>query len=365
LRPRYDVAIHAPRAGPLFADPPRPAPGGAEVQMHYLATTLARLGLRVSVIAHEAEWLPQTAAGVDIVHAQVPDPAEGRARELRAMVAPLAAADAGVYVQRSAGSATGVVAAYARARRRKFILSTSWDGDLTLTAPIGGRLARTAYRLGRRFADVIVVQTDDQLSRARTVTRRPLRLIRSFAEVPPQRGAPRTTFLWIGRIIDYKDPLAFVELARSIPEARFTMVADTGDPSAAALVDEVRRRATGLQNLELLDPMPRERLLALYEEAVAVVNTSSVEGFPNTFMEGWARGAPALSLRLDPDTIVERHEIGRVADGSIESLASAARELWAQRDSPEVAARARAYVEREHSPAVIGERWAELITELS
>jgi glycosyltransferase involved in cell wall biosynthesis len=104
----------------------------------------------------------------------------------------------------------------------------------------------------------------------------------------------------------------------------------------------------------------------LYPRAAAVVNTSRFEGFPNTFMEGWSCGVPALSLGLDPDGLIERHGLGVVADGSLDALVDAARRLWEARgDRAEVSERVTRYIAQEHSPSRVGDQWAELVRGLA
>jgi hypothetical protein len=89
-----------------------------------------------------------------------------------------------------------------------------------------------------------------------------------------------------------------------------------------------------------------------------MVNTSDYEGMPNVFLEGWARGVPALALTHDPDGVIERERVGAFAHGSAERFAELARELWQRRgDQSEVAARCRAYIDREHSAGVVVGRW--------
>ena len=103
VAPRYDVAIHAPRAWPLYLDPPEASPGGAELQMWYLASTLAAMGFRVCHVVYEDPNLPAECDGVDLIQATAPKQNSGKSGRARDVLASLATADASVYVQRNAG----------------------------------------------------------------------------------------------------------------------------------------------------------------------------------------------------------------------------------------------------------------------
>jgi glycosyltransferase involved in cell wall biosynthesis len=358
--PSHDVAVYAPFAGPLYRDPPGRS-GGAELQMLYMAKALAARGLRVCHVVFEVPDLPKARDGIDLITRPVPRQRDRVHHYARYVWQSLAAADAAIYVQRTAGFDTGVVGGFARSHGRRFIVSTSWDGELTLDVPLTRR-ERLSYRLGLRVADRIVVQTEDQKRLAPRRLGGKLHVISSFAEVPPGAALEPTAFLWIGRVIDYKNPLAYLSLAEELPAARFQMIVTGAQDRWRGLHDQIVARARRLPNLDLLDPRPRGELAELYERAVAVVNTSHVEGFPNAFLEGWARGVPALSLNVDPDGVIRRHGLGEVADGSWERLASAARTMWEQsRSDDAIAARARRYVALHHSPQVVGGRWQALL----
>jgi glycosyltransferase involved in cell wall biosynthesis len=148
----------------------------------------------------------------------------------------------------------------------------------------------------------------------------------------------------------YKRPEAYVELAARVPEARFWMA---GHTSA-----QIRAMAAHQPNLELLGSLPRAQLTALLDRAVAVVSTSVKEGMPNVFLEGWARGVPALALSHDPDTIIERHGLGAVAGDSLDRLAELTAAAWEGRhDQTAIATRCRTYVEREHAADKVAARW--------
>jgi hypothetical protein len=113
-----------------------------------------------------------------------------------------------------------------------------------------------------------------------------------------------------------------------------------------------------LPNLTILPSRGRNDLLELVERAVAIVNTSEFEGMPNMFLEGWARGVPALALSHDPDGVIERHSLGIFAHGSWHELVAGARALWSGRfDQRELAHRCRRYVADAHAEDKVCEQW--------
>ena len=135
-------------------------------------------------------------------------------------------------------------------------------------------------------------------------------------------------------------------------------VGETEDGEVADLL----RQAEALPNLELLSALPHVALMKLVERAVAVVNTSLTEGMPNVWLEGWARGVPALSLEFDPDGRVARNGLGITAGGDVEVFVAGARELWARRgDHGGFGDAVREYVMDTHGSATVGARWAQAL----
>ncbi len=327
----------------------------------HLARGLAARGVRVALITYETEGLPADVEGVEIVAQWRPSWRRAlprRAVTLATTIWRLLRTDATVVVQRTAGATTGLVALAARVTRTRFVYSSASTIDFAFERDDHNRLAQGLYALGIRLADEIVVQTDEQaeLCRAR-FARHPI-VIRSVAEPAPPSPPGAEQFLWIGRLAPVKNPMAFVDLAAALPEARLTMVCVPNDHDPPGVADELARRAAELPNLELLGPQPRSVMLERIARAVAVVSTSHYEGMPNTFLEGWSRGVPALTLHHDPDGVILRERIGSYAGGDASALAEHARALWAARDGdPELHERCRAYVLREHSPEVVLDRW--------
>jgi glycosyltransferase involved in cell wall biosynthesis len=363
---RADVAIYTPPAAPLYAEGGGWA-GGAEIQMYQLAHALAEAGLRVRHIVEPdpSERLIGFDGGVETVRVGRKEGTRIFGRR-RGIIASLATADARVYVQRCAGWDTGLIAAWARLHHRYFIFSTSSDADAMLDREVARRAgaafpdrrSHLQYRLGLRLANAMVVQTERQRDLVRSKLGIHARVIPSFAQPGPPARQGREAFLWIGRPIEIKDPLAYVALARRLPEARFWMVVP--DLGACDGLAERVRQETALPNLELLPARPRGDLIDLYRRAVALVNTSELEGFPNTFLEAWSHGTPTLSLKVDPDGVIGAYGIGAVGGGSMDRLVAAARSYWESR-STGFSEAAQVYIRRVHDPSVVGEQWVRLI----
>lgn len=358
----YDVVFYVPTIAPLLAGDGGRPPGGAETQIRLLTRALADAGVSVAVVAFEHPGLPDRDGGVTVVRR--PAHHASPAREAAAIAAALRRAPSRVVVTRQAGAHTGLAAIAARAGRRRFVYSAANVLDFDFASWESNRLKRLLFETGLRLADRVVAQTDEQRDLAVRKLGVQAPVIRSIAEPGEQRRSPPEAFLWVGRVMGYKQPLAYLDLARAVPEARFWMVAVPDDAleSDRRLFGAVQEQAPGIPNLELLPPSSRRELLSRMERAVAVVSTSSSEGMPNIWLEGWARGVPAMTLAHDPDAVIARHRLGSSCGGDADEFAAQARSMWAARgDQSELASRCRDYVEAEHSAEAVAAKWRSVL----
>ncbi len=402
MAPRNDIAIHAPFAFPFYEDraargegAPRGG-GGAELQTSLLAEALARRGLRVAHIIYQRERPAEVALGslelIERKRWEAPRGVQRTALETLRVWRSLADADARLYLFRGGGGAhLAVGAAFCALHRRRLVFSASNDFDF-IRRTDRGRFGQAVYRAALRRARCVVVQTAQQLELARRSlgTGAPVELIPSFAEItrdpadnrgvrafgsdhrspsaPYEESAGIVSppepegFLWAARLVPYKLPLRYVELARAVPEARFRMIAPTTVETTDELSQQVTEAADELPNLELLPPQWRETVLEMIRRSVAVVVTSRTEGMPNVFLEAWSQGVPVISLHFDPDGKISSRGLGLFADGSWDRFVEAARTLWRDpRLRRDIGDRARAYVAAEHSFEAVGRRWAEAL----
>lgn len=329
----------------------------------HLARGLAARGVRVALFTYAVPGLPRVVDGIEIVGQRRPDWSFGPARRIvvfGSTVIGLLTLRARAVVQRAAGAATGTAAITSRLTRTRFVFSSASTLDFSFEDYGHGRATNALYHLGVRLADEVVVQTDEQAELCRARFGRDPVVIRSVAEPAdgPIPGAETEGFLWIGRLVDYKNPRAFVDLAEALPEAPFTMVCVPAEQEGAIPLAELEARAADLPNLTLLGPQSRPAMLERIARATAIVTTSDFEGMPNTLIEGWSRGVPAISLAHDPDGMIVRESLGTWAAGDAARIVADARAAWEGREGDaELRERCRAYVRREHHPDAVLARW--------
>jgi glycosyltransferase involved in cell wall biosynthesis len=379
MSPRNDIAIYSPFAFYFYEDPSSEAyrqargGGGAELQTSLLAAALARDGFQVAHVVYPVEIeAPREDVTLEVVE-RAPRAARrdalGKLGETRDVWRALEQADARLYLFRtglSGGIAAFVVGALLCAlRRRRLVLAASNDLDFIFGRPERSRVTEALYRWALRRTTRVVVQSEQQLALAREALPPGVEatLIPSFAEpVEDAAGDTSGAFLWVGRIVEYKLPLRYLDLARALPAERFVMIAPRTGETSGELERRLHDEAEKVANLELMAHVRRERVLDLISRSVAVVSTSQHEGMPNVFLEAWARGVPVISLNFDPDGRIERERMGIFAHGSWERFVEAATTLAGDAAlRTELGAAGRQYIERRHSPAAVGQRWAALL----
>jgi len=368
-----DVAIYAPFSGGLY-DRTFGRTGGAERQMVLLAQALSNRGHQVAHIVYPVREPVPLPSGLTLVYRQSYSRDHrlvGRVGEALRIWQALRDADARVVVVRTGTPVVGLAALFCRLRGRRLIFSGANDSDFTLERLSDRWYRRPLYSLGVRLADAVVVQSRDQLALAHRAFPKQRRIVHipSFAEgvtASQDDASASVAFLWIGRLVEYKQPLRYVELARALPEARFLMIPVPDEPAGYRLLEELQAAARDLPNLELIDPLPHARTMELIARAAAIVNTARLEGMPNVFLEAWSLGVPVLTLEFDPDGVVAQQRLGVSARGSWEHFVTGAKQLWASRnDREEFSQRARAYVRRLHSIESVSARWSELIEQVA
>ncbi len=261
-------------------------------------------------------------------------------------------------------SHSATVIASAHAAHRPAVLVLGSDGDLdehyglesTFVSPYGDR-GDVCWRILQE-ADMIVAQTPEQqrvlkerFGRESTVIANPIDVeewdVRRTQPLNREDTAGLERYvLWIGRAdAVHKRPQLCVELARMCPEVEFLLIMNPRDPEL-----EQRLRKECPPNVRIVLWVPFPRMPAVFAHATALVNTSLLEGFANTFLQAALSEVPVASLQVGAPFLAELG-CGCIADGDLGRLADYLRNIWRQGEDRTTLAQAREFVIQRHGLA--------------
>lgn len=353
--------------------------GGAEVQQTHIARGLVGAGHEVTVLAGDYGQPEETEIdGIRFIKIQQAGRSIPVLRyfhpRLTSLWSGMKRADTEIYYQRCSQAATFVTGLYSRTFRKKFIFAAASDLDLDKSRTHdlfkwkGGWRDLQLFFTGLKMADVIVAQHQEQLVDCRKWHDRE-------AEWVPSCYAPQSEIklhndrvvLWVSMIRTPKRPEIFFDLAEKFPNTRFRMIGGRSsrpnDTESFRLYDELEERAKGLPNLEFLGFLPYREVDRHFDETCLFINTSDYEGFPNTFLQAWARGIPTVSF-VDCGAHDKQGRIGYLVQDKEEMRHIVAHLLSNQDSWEDAGARCRAHFQASHSVEAVVARYQALFAKL-
>ncbi|HEX5419013.1 MAG TPA: glycosyltransferase family 4 protein [Gammaproteobacteria bacterium] len=225
-----------------------------------------------------------------------------------------------VIYQRVGCAYTGVAAYYARKRHKRCVWHVASDRDVT---PLRTRFTRHSaftfidkrlVEYGLRNVDAIVTQTHRQAEYLwRHYKREPQAVIPNYHPLTPDGGdkSGPTKVVWVANLKPVKQPELFLQLARDLAALKDVELIMIGKPMGRADWNgQIEAEASRLANLKYLGEQPQEVVDAILRDAHVFVNTSTTEGFPNTFIQSWLHSVPVVSLCVNPDGLFDDGRIG-------------------------------------------------------
>lgn len=309
------IALHAYI---LYAEDCASTHGGAEVQLKILGDAFARLGHDVHVFVSSSARSKVFRRDSVTIH----NCSHGPTRSFFAKVFSLARlsvsivkANCDVYLQRNAGYESAFVWLLSRMRGKKFVYMTSHMIDCTGEYKTLYLLRGCLYEFALKKADHVITQSDDQKRAVHKKYGIESTVFRSSYPMPQHQPEAKGDYvLWVGRIVQWKKPHMFLEIAERMPERRFIMI---GPQSCSnAYFDDFRKHRESLTNVIYIQYVAFKDIDRYFRDARVFVNTSTLEGFPNTFIQAFMHGTPVLSMRVDPDDIIKRNKLGLVSTSS-------------------------------------------------
>ncbi len=344
--------------------------GGEAIQHALLAQSFHRHGHHVSMIARKrGQQDASVHGGVHLIRSYRQGDGIPGLRfihpRVTSMWRAMETANADVYYQSPAGMLTGLTAMFCRVHRRLFLFRVASDVNC-----VPGRQLirlwrdRRLYEWGLRRADIIAAQTREQMRLLKEHYGLEARLVsmatEAFSSVDDGRFRD-VDVLWVGNLRPAKRPELLLTVAESLPDARFVMIGGAC-PGSEGLYREIERRAALLDNVRFLGFRPNTDVNAYLLRSRVFANTSSIEGFPNTFLQAWLRQVPIVSF-FDPDGVVASQRLGLVVK-SVDEMRESLQHLLADEAlRSRLGSCAKKYVDENHHQDRVVDRYLELIEE--
>lgn len=342
LAPEYDSSVAA----------------GEPVQQTLLAAALARRGHLVSMItADHGQPDGMERRGVLVYKAFDKKAGAPMVRFVHprwtGLWSAMRRADADVYYASCAGGMLGQIAMFCRAHGKAFLFRVASDADCAPDTLLIRRWYwrdRTLYEYGLKRAAGVLAQSEKQrrLLRENFGVKSVVAPLLVESACSPRSFAERDIeALWVSNLRPLKRPDILMELARAEPRTSFHMVGGAG-VGESQFFEATRLQASALPNVMFHGPLAYGEASALYSRARVFVNTSDIEGFPNTYLQAWASGAPVVAF-FDPDGAISREGLG-VAVRSLGEMVEAVRCLTSQENVwRATSARCLAFMQREYA----------------
>lgn len=330
--------------------------GGAELMQVLISKELARAGYRVVFITfRDSNNMDEIIDGISILKSYSRLDGLSLFKRFRFIWQCLKKADADFYVHSS--SFPGIAAIYCLINKKAFVNWVASDRNVLLRN-IGKKnsiLAKIALYIDIKLSRLILVQNMYQKKTLYRLYSKESILIKNpilITDRVSQSGNIGDYILWVGTIRSIKRPDIFLRLAKSLPEYNFLMVGGT-DINESNLYVTIKEAAKSIPNLDFLGFVPHQKINKYYNNAIAVVNTSDAEGYPNVFLEAWMNYTPIISLNVDPDYIIRKYHLG-YHSGSFENMIEDIKRII---NNPQlrysIGVNGRRYVEAEHDSTKI------------
>jgi len=127
-----------------------------------------------------------------------------------------------------------------------------------------------------------------------------------------QKNYSKIYIIWIGK--GFKNPEKFTALAINMRNSELFEFIIAGIFTARQIssFEDIQKYTT---NFRYLGEISRTEVFRQLDNAHVLINTSLMEGFPNTFIEAWLRGVIVISDKINPDNILTEKGIGFVCNG--------------------------------------------------
>lgn len=219
---------------------------------------------------------------------------------------------ADVYIDRGAsGPISFEIGILSKILRKKFIHMIASDSDVSGEYQKKSRLLESmTHALALKLANGVTFQNSFQGDALEKIGIKSWKIQNSFP-IKEETDNGQNSILWVGSSYSLKQPEIFLDLARNFPQENFVIVMQRHDERIFLGTEQ---EARDIDNVRFIPGVPFHKVDEIFCGAKLLINTSTYEGFPNTFVQSAIFSIPIISLNVNPDNILTEYDFGIFCD---------------------------------------------------
>lgn len=339
----FNDVVHAYASGDPSAN------GGAERYQWLLARAMAHVGW--NVIVGVRKTLPEgeryTIEGVEFI-------GTGEGHILSSWYRLLAFERPDWWFWQCADHWFGLAVEIAKLKNVRMIFSAMIDHDVRPRQALYRRpWLWPLYAWGLQRADRVFVQHQGQLGQLSPKLKTKASLLPGIVDSPVEvkpHAFGRNYVAWVGVLRQPKRPDLLLEIAKHLPNVPFVVCGGlSSHRTPKGYAEPIVKELKALPNVQYLGQVAPGKTLEVIGNSAMLLSTSELEGFPSVFLEAWASGTPVVSLKIDPDGVIQRKSLG-VVSGTIKDVIRDIPHLMQSIERrEEMACRGRKHIQESHS----------------
>lgn len=234
--------------------------------------------------------------------------------------------EADIYIERTLNIKVGLVAMFCKLFHKKFVYMAAHDWDFS---PNCGNyltgLAKYSFLFGIRNADLIICQTKYQQKILKENFNKIGIIMGSIIAQKSFKQIKKNIILWVGRADKWKRPEIFIKLAPVLPKEKLVMICRQGNDGK--YYQKIKKLTKDNKNLKFIEAVSADEILSFFYQAKIFINTSTQEGFPNTFLQSGIGKTPIISLQVNPDNFINKYNCGVCTNGNFPKLIKACQNI--------------------------------------
>jgi len=381
------ITFISPFAYPLVSVNYTAGCGGAERQFFLFGRELTKIGWRVSFITDiPHNTITSSSTIFPIYYANF-----SYLGGLKIHVLPnwlslwrvMAKTDTEYYVIKYPGHLLALMSLFCKIHNRRLVFwaQLTSDAHSQESISIKKKVAKSIQNWGLTRSDIVIAQSDDQRKKFKNNYNIKAHVVPNICDnlicnssmyVNFYMNEKKVDILWVGNSMSKKRQEIFFELAKLLPQRTFAIAMNNNDTQR---FEQAKENAKKLPNVTFLGTVPPFEMELWFQRTKLFLNTSKLEGFPNTFLQAWMNRVPVISLNIDPDNVIKSNRIGcviansrimSISDDNFEKLAynivepvEKLLENDALRDK--MGESAAEYVRKNHAPKVVVSKLVEIL----